>query len=243
VINSYAGRQLALRTGVSSTLIPNVMDFDHPPPKSDGYTDGFREELGIGEDEYVLLQPTRIVPRKHIEDAIELTRRVGKSTLVISHHAGDEGSEYEMYLRDFAKIINIKVLFAAEHFSHRRGLMPQGGKVFSLADAYHMCDLVTYPSRVEGFGNAFLETIYYKKPIVLSAYDIFKTDIQPKGFRVIGFGTFITEETVFKTRELLNSPGLVDEIVEHNYELGRRYYSFSVLERRLATLLSECLGE
>ena len=31
VINSVAGSQLALRTGISSRVIPNVMDFDHPP--------------------------------------------------------------------------------------------------------------------------------------------------------------------------------------------------------------------
>ncbi len=32
VINSFAARQLALRTGASAILIPNVMDFDSPPP-------------------------------------------------------------------------------------------------------------------------------------------------------------------------------------------------------------------
>ncbi len=32
VINSSAQNQLALRTGISSTLIPNVMHFENPPP-------------------------------------------------------------------------------------------------------------------------------------------------------------------------------------------------------------------
>jgi glycosyltransferase involved in cell wall biosynthesis len=243
VINSYAGRQLALRTGASSTLIPNVMDFDHPPPGRDGYADDLRTDLGINENEPMLLQPTRIVPRKKIEDAIELARRLGNCTLVISHHAGDEGSEYERYLRDFSELMNVKVLFAAERFEYHRSWSEGGSKRYSLADAYQVCDLVTYPSSVEGFGNAFLETIYYKKPIVIRNYEIFKTDIQPLGFRVIDFGDFITEETVQKTREMLENRNLVAEIVDHNYELCRRYYSFAVLERRLVTLLNECLGE
>jgi glycosyltransferase involved in cell wall biosynthesis len=243
VINSYAGHQLALRTGVVSTLIPNVMDFDHKHPRNDGYAEDLRETLGIDKDEFMLLQPTRIVPRKHIEDAIELTRRLGKCALVISHHAGDEGADYEAYLRNFANIMNVKVIFAAKRFGYHRLQSDDGSKIYSLADAYQTCDLVTYPSRVEGFGNAFLETICYKKPIVMHTYDIFRTDIKPKGFKVIGFGDFINEETVQETKEVLHNPDLTAEIVEHNYELGRQYYSFAVLKRRLTVLINECLGE
>ena len=36
---------------------------------------------------------------------------------------------------------------------------------------------MTYPSSLEGFGNAFLEAIYYRKPLVMSAYEIFKDRI------------------------------------------------------------------
>ncbi len=35
VINSSADNQLSLRTGISARIIPNVMDFDHPPPVTD----------------------------------------------------------------------------------------------------------------------------------------------------------------------------------------------------------------
>ena len=243
VINSYASHQLALRTGIISTLIPNVMEFDHLPAWNDGYADDLREKLNIGQDEPILLQPTRIVPRKHIEDAIELTYQLGNCALVISHHSGDEGSDYERYLRDLAERMNVKVIFAAEHFDYHRSESGGGEKKYSLADAYNICDLVTYPSRTEGFGNAFLEAICYKKPIVMHTYEIFRTDIQPKGFKVIGFGDFINQETVQEAREVLLNPELVTEIVEHNYELGRKYYSMAVLKRRLTALIKECLGE
>jgi glycosyltransferase involved in cell wall biosynthesis len=139
--------------------------------------------------------------------------------------------------------MNVKVLFAAEHFEYHRSQSDEGEKIYSLADAYNICDLVTYPSRTEGFGNAFLETICYKKPIVMHAYEIFRTDIQPRGFKIIGFGDFINQETVREAEEVLRNPSLRDEIVEHNYKLGRKYYSIGVLERRLASLINECLGE
>lgn len=243
VINSYASRQLALRTGASSVLIPNVMDFDNPPPEPDGYAENLRSDLGIDPEEYLLLQPTRIVPRKRIELAIELARRLElRCALLISHSSGDEGLDYEIFLREHAELSKVKVIFAAERFNHRRGRTPDGNKIYSLADAYQQADLVTYPSTVEGFGNAFLETLYYKKPIVMSTYEIYSTDIKPKGFRVISFGDFITQDTVEKSRQLLSDPAMVKEIVEHNYKLGRQYYSYHVLQRRLQALLDEALG-
>ena len=55
VINSFAGRQLALRTGASARLIANVMDFDSPPPEPDEYGDDLRSELGIAPEDYLLL--------------------------------------------------------------------------------------------------------------------------------------------------------------------------------------------
>ncbi len=239
VINSFAGRQVALRTGVTATLIPNVMDFETPPRNPDDYAADLRQTLGIADDEYLLLQPTRIVPRKRIEQAINLAHRIGdKAVLVISHAAGDEGVDYEAYLRNYAASLGVRALFAAGRFAFARGRDPFGNKIYSLADAYQHADLVTYPSRIEGFGNAFLEAIYYRRPLVMSTYEIFKTDIQSKGFRVVGFDEFVTDETVSEARRLLEDGPMVKEIVAHNYELGRRHYSFRTLAEGLAPLLS-----
>jgi glycosyltransferase involved in cell wall biosynthesis len=243
VINSYAARQLALRTGVSSMLIPNVMDFDTPPPAPDAYSSAVQPALGIAPDDYLLLQPTRVVPRKRIEQAIELARRLNsKCTLVVSHSSGDEGTAYETYLRTLADLLDVRLLFASDVIGYERGQVSDGRRVFTLADIYQQANLVTYPSTVEGFGNAFLEAIYYRRPIVMSTYEIFRRDIEPKGFRVIGFEDFITEETVRQAQAILRDPALAAEMTRHNYELGRRYYSYRVLEKSLVVLLNQMLG-
>ena len=239
VINSFAGRQLALHTGATSTLIPNVMDFESPPPEIDAYAADLRSALGIRPSERLLLQPTRIVPRKRIEHAIELARRLDlECALVISHTSGDEGDAYQNYLLDYAHLMNVRIILASDIVNHCRGQTSDGRKVFSMADIYQQADLVTYPSSVEGFGNAFVETIYYRRPIVMSIYEIFKTDIQPKGFRVIGFEDFITADTVRQARAALSDADLVAEMTYYNYELGRIYYSYRTLEDRLTTLIS-----
>ena len=38
VINKKAQQDLSFRKGLSSTLIPNVFDFDNPPPPVDDYS-------------------------------------------------------------------------------------------------------------------------------------------------------------------------------------------------------------
>jgi glycosyltransferase involved in cell wall biosynthesis len=244
VINSSASNQLSLRTGISAMMIPNVMDFDHPPPVADEYIRSLRQDLGIAPDEYFFLQPTRVVQRKGIEHAIELIHRLGlKARLVISHASGDEGHEYEQHLHTFAELLDAPTNFISDIIREARSITSDGRKVYTLWDAYHSADLVTYPSTMEGFGNAFLEAIYFRKPIVVNNYSIFAIDIKPKGFQVIEFDGFITDQTVRQVRNVIENPATACGMVDHNYQLAKKHYSYTMLERRLQTLLMECFGE
>jgi mannosylglucosylglycerate synthase len=244
VINTSAAHQLSLRAGVSSLLIPNVMDFAHPPAVADGYGDDLRAALGIGPDEWLLLQPTRIVPRKGIEHAIELADRLGRrARLVITHEAGDEGYEYAERVNRYADLLGVSTIFAADLIAEQRGQTTDGRKIFTLADVYPQADIVTYPSAVEGFGNAFLEAIYYRRPVVVNDYTIFHIDIAPKGFQVIRFEGYVTDQTVNQARQVLDDPNLAAAMAEHNYRVAECHYSLAVLRRRLGMLLAESRGE
>ena len=243
VINSSASHQLARRVGVRSTIVPNVMDFENPPSETDQYSADLRDALGIEKDELFILQPTRVVKRKGIEHAIELVSRMGrKARLVISHASGDDGYEYEARVADFAERMGVKTIFSSELFDEHRGTTEDGRKVYSLSDAYPHADLVTYPSLIEGFGNAFLEALYYKKPIVVNNYAIFATDIRPKGFKVIEFDDYITEKTVADTLHVLDDLPYQKELCELNYSLALRHFSYKVLRNQLMVLLSNAFG-
>ena len=243
VINSSAKNQLSLRTGISSELIPNIMDFENPPPPPDDYAADIRRDLEFEDDEYFILQPTRVVRRKGIEHAIELVSHLGlKAKLVISHATCDEGFGYEKRVRDYAKSLNVKTLFICDLIQDERGTTPDGRKIYSLADVYPHADLVTYPSSFEGFGNAFLEAIYYRRPLVVNNYSIYATDIKPKGFKVIEFDGYITEKTIATTRKVLTTPEVSEEMVEHNYQLAIRHYSYAVLRRKLRGLILDIFG-
>lgn len=244
VINSIQAQQLASRLGLTSRVIPNVMDFDSPPPPPDAYTQTVRADLGIADGEYFFLQPTRVIQRKGIEHAIELTRRLGlPAKLIISHAAGDEGTDYEQRLREYAHLLDVTVRFESDQVQDRRGMTEDGRKIYALGDIYPHADLVTYPSSIEGFGNAFLEAVYYRRPILVNNYSIYEMDIKPKGFRAVWFDGFIGRETLEMVRRVLQNPAEAQEWAEENYQLAKRYFSFTVLERRLQSILADCLGQ
>ncbi|GAB4330559.1 MAG: glycosyltransferase family 4 protein [Candidatus Abyssubacteria bacterium] len=243
VINTSGANQLALRTGISSTLIPNVMDFDNPPPPPDEYASDVRQSFGIGDDELFILQPTRVVKRKGIETAIELVRRLGrKARLVISHASGDEGHVYEQRIREYSALLDVDTLFVSETIADKRDIR-DGRKVYTIWDVYPHADFVTYPSTFEGFGNAFLETLYFKKPIAVNIYSVYATDIKPKGFKVVELDDFVTDSSIRLTQQILANGDLRNELVEHNYTLGARYYSYTMLRKKLNILISELFGD
>jgi glycosyltransferase involved in cell wall biosynthesis len=240
VINSYADEQLSLRTGISARIAPNIMDFENPPPPPDDYTRNVRQDLGIEDDELFILQPTRVVQRKGIEHAIELVCRLGmKAKLVISHDAGDEGLEYQKRLEEYAKLMKVDLVFASDIVDENRGQKEDGRKIYTLDDFYPYADLVTYPSTFEGFGNAFLEAVYFCKPIVVNTYSIYTKDIKPKGFSVIEIDGFVTGATVEKTKQVLTDPELSKKMVDLNYELGEKYFSYKKLRVGLKRFIED----
>jgi hypothetical protein len=62
VINSIAGQQLRRRRGIGSVVLPNVMDFETQPLPGVGAA--YRTAAGLAAEDLLLLQPTRVVPRK-----------------------------------------------------------------------------------------------------------------------------------------------------------------------------------
>jgi glycosyltransferase involved in cell wall biosynthesis len=260
VINSSADNQLSLRTGISSTIIPNVMDFENPPPIAgdfescglnpenqapavDDYSADVRQALGVADDELLILQPTRVVKRKGIEHAIELVNRLGvKAKLIISHASGDEGYDYERRVREYSKLMKVDTYFVSNIINEQRGLTTNGRKIYTLEDVYPHADLVTYPSTFEGFGNAFLEAVYFCRPIVVNTYSIYTMDIKPKGFEVIEIDGYVSDAAIREARKVLTDPDHRSNMVKRNYETAQKYFSYSVLRKKLKNLITDCTG-
>ncbi len=246
VINSLASQQLSFRRGLSNTIIPNVLNYAEGPPELTVSCQEIRQQIGLEDDDLFILQPTRVIPRKRIERSIEIAKAINEElskrnkVLVISHPSGDEGDEYYRRIQEYARELGVTII----HIDHliAENAQAEGSKdaPYSIADIYRCADLVTYPSSYEGFGNAFLEAIYFKKPIVVNRYSIYIVDIEPKNFDVIVMEEFVSPSVVKKIAEVLRNEDRRREMVEKNYELAKKHFSYEVLEEKLLHLIEAC---
>jgi len=240
VINQAAKDQLGWRKGISSMLIPNVLDYEHPPGPVDDYAADVRGEMGLAPGDLLILQPTRVIPRKGIEHAIQLLRRLGnpRCKLVVSHTAGDEGHSYCDEICELAQDEGVELILFGGRVADRRQLDDSRCKVYILKDLYPHADLVTFPSLYEGFGNALLEAIYFRKPLVIGNYSVYSRDIEPKGISLPTIDGFIDRELVEHTRRILEDREHRETLVEHNYRIAERYFSYRVLRDSLHLLIA-----
>ncbi len=216
VINSLAQTELLERKGINSVVVPNVFDFATPSWKKDSYNSDLREKIGLGENDLVLLQATRIVSRKGIELAIDFAKAINtperrkilqekgfydgrkftdesRIVLVLAGYARDDASGgYKELLTKKAKNGNVELLYIEDWVDADRSTR-EGQKIYSLWDTYTMADLVTYPSLWEGWGNQFLEAVKAKLPLLLFEYPVYIKDIKDKGFQVISLGDQIRD--------------------------------------------------
>ncbi len=247
VINSAAQRDLQARFGISSTVVPNVFDFSRAAPGITPHNSDLRTSLGLSDEHLLVLQPTRVVRRKGIELSLELVRglrrrkrrlRGKEPVLLISHPAGDEGFDYFNHLQKLARRWRVPLFYAADRF-HPNAVATEGVKYYSLWDAYVHADFVTYPSLYEGFGNALLEAIYFRLPVLVNRYSVYNQDIAPLGFDLIEIDGAVDDEVVDKVIEVLCDPVRHRRMVEHNYEVARSHFSYEAIAPTLAALVEK----
>ena len=238
-INSLGAAQLRKHRGIDSVVVPNVFDFgDRRPRRSPAVRRRLRHELGMNERGLLVVQPTRVVPRKGIELAIELVGRLDDpdAVLLITSPAGDEGLAYLVELERLAERHRVRLAYAADRFAPDADGKPIR-PAHSLNDAYLAADLITYPSLYEGYGNALVEALYYGVPVMVNRYPVYVADIAPLGVRMIEIDGAISDDTIEEVRALLANPRRIRENAHHNFEVGQRHLSYGLLRRRLRSLL------
>jgi len=239
-INSLAQRDFKLYRGLDSVVVPNIFDFDTPAPGIDQYNEDFRSAMGFSPHDLLFLQPTRVIGRKGIELTIELMQRLRdtRARLIITHQAGDEGMAYYCRLSHLAEAMGVEVHYLAAFIGDQRSIT-NGRKSYTLWDVFPHADFCTYPTLYEGFGNALLETVYFRKPTLVNRYSVYVADIAPLGFDFVEVDGWISDEAVSQVRRLLDDPARRQAMVEKNYALAQKHFSYPVLVNALGGLLAQ----
>lgn len=180
--------------------------------------------------------------------------RDSRIVLVFAGYARDDVSgRYVSRLKEKVAQVGIDALFIEDAIEANRGIK-DGCKLYSLWDAYVFADFVTYPSLWEGWGNQFLEALHARLPLMLFEYPVYRADIKDKGFRVVSLGSELQgrdelglvqiapqliRQAADQAVHLLTDAQLRQEMVEHNFRLGQKYYSLAALQDHLEQLLKD----
>jgi glycosyltransferase involved in cell wall biosynthesis len=256
VLTSYAAHILRSIKRVRPIIIPNCENFDNPVGP-DEYNSHFRKDLGFKKDDILVVQPTRIVRRKRIEDSIELLAKLvvkypdirNKIHYIISLYQGDEPDDhYVDEIKELAKQREIPLHMISDRVFSQRGKDKQGNRLYTNRDVIANADLVTYLPVWEGFGNALLETIAARIPLITTTYLVYKTDIKITGLKNIEIRDIyddksgrllVSDKVVDEIYYLLNHPQEKDQIVNMNFNIGKMEFGYTTLSHKLQNVISD----
>ncbi len=263
-----------------TTVVPNTSDipwnWEHAEnitseiisPPQDSYNNSFFKDIGLESqleskgftlnDTVILLQHTRVVPRKKIELAIDLAFELEKKfkldknkkcvAIIVSGHSGDEQNKYLQDLNDYYEEAcknnpdcNVLLIFGENIIlSHRDIIVDK--KFYNFAEIPSIIaahgGLGTYFSEVEGFGNNLLEMISMGLPVVINKYEVYKEEIEKIGFALPAIdNSKITQELVDSAYELLTDIAYRNKIVYHNLRTLKENLDHKIIVDKLKPLI------
>jgi glycosyltransferase involved in cell wall biosynthesis len=204
-INECSRRDLADR-GIAATTVYG--GFPSPGP---GRRDLARERLGVAPDRWLLLQPTRAIPRKNVPAGLAMAEALAADYWLTGPAEDGYAQELE------------RLLAAATARVHRH--IPPG---LTMDDAYAACDAVVFPSTWEGFGAPLIEASLHRRPLAIGDYPV-AAELAAFGFRWFP----ADDPTPLKAFLDRPDPGLLDA----NNDIARRHFSLDALTGQLGALL------
>jgi glycosyltransferase involved in cell wall biosynthesis len=244
-------------------------DGDKPVyPEQDNYNDTFLRDLGLVdelekrncrlEDTAILLQHTRIVPRKRIELAIDFAFELEKKfhregqdkciVLLVSGHSGDEQFEYKRFLSNYFenRIINnpdsdILLIFGEDIIlSHRDIIVDKKYYKFDEIPSIIASHggIGTFFSEVEGYGNNLLEMVSFGLPVVINKYEIYRQEIEPLGFTFPSVeNNRLTPEVVEQAYDMIVDIKKRNHVVKHNLTILHEKLDHRIIAEKMLPLI------
>ncbi|MHB8438306.1 MAG: glycosyltransferase family protein [Acidimicrobiales bacterium] len=213
-INDVSRVELA-EHGIEATVVRNTFDV----AARRGDRAATRGALGIAGDEVLILQPTRAIARKNVAGAIALAEALGAVYWLLGPAEDGYGPELARLLAS----ATVPVL---------HGPGPRGAGS-DMADAYAACDVVALPSLWEGFGNPSVESAVHRRPLAIGPYPV------GRELAAFGFRWFAHDDPAPLASWLASRPA---ELLDHNFDVARRFFSLRDLPGRLAPVVAQVAG-
>ncbi len=187
VISSTRQKQLAQLFGCSTKqfeFIPNGIDVAKFYNLSK-YTQSLVKDYDLLNQDLITVLPNRILPRKNIEQAINIVYELKKMGIKIKFiltgiydYQNPQSADYYQKIQKLVEKNNLKkdVIFLNQY-------KPKNGEQINLrnlkvSELYYLADFLIFPSKIEGFGRQIVEAGITKTPVVCSDIGPFKETAQ-----------------------------------------------------------------
>lgn len=206
-INDLSREELSQR-GFDATTIHNVFDFSAPA----GERGPTRAQFGFAEDDLVLLQPTRAIPRKNVGGGLRFADALAELLPDRTLRYWLTGPAEDGYGAELQRLLATATVTVAR------------GRTSRTVDAYAAADLVVFPSTWEGFGNPVIESVIARRPLAVSGYPVLD-EITACGLRFLAVHAPATVAAFVRAPETT--------ILDANWRLARAKYDLAALPARL----------
>ena len=214
--------------------------------KIDETTKLLMKKLGLNFEDYIIICPVRVTPRKNIELALfvldELQHLISDPRQIKflitgppDHQASKLGMAYLDYLKELIERRGLteRVFFCHELINHERHYSNGHIQKWSVADIYNIADLVFIPSKEEGFGLPVIEAGAARKPIFCSRIppfqELIRDDIEGHMFDL----QEDPKSIAFRIYRLY-----LEDRVDNNFDnVIKRFTWDSIIKRKLVPLL------
>jgi glycosyltransferase involved in cell wall biosynthesis len=199
------------------------------------------------------------VPRKKIEFAIDLSFELERKfidtgnkkciALLISGHSGDEQAMYKEFLISYFKMKKTEFPEAAVFMifgediilSHRDIIVDK--KYYNFSEIPSIIASVggigTYFSQVEGFGNNLLEMLAEGLPVIINRYGVYKTDLEPLGFKLPHMEDNIMDPNLIETTyKIATDYTFRNQLVFHNLQILSEKLGNQIISDSLGPLIN-----
>jgi glycosyltransferase involved in cell wall biosynthesis len=204
-INERSRRELADR-GIAATTVYG--GFPAPGPGRPALA---RERLGVAPGRWLLLQPTRAIPRKNVPAGLAMAEALAADYWLTG--PAEDGYAPELD----------RLLAATTARVHRR--VPPG---LTMDDAYAASDAVVFPSTWEGFGAPLIEASLHRRPLAVGDYPV-AAELAAFGFR------WFPADDPTPLKAFLDHPDPAR--LDANHDIARRHFSLDALTAQLGALL------
>ena len=213
-INAVSREELR-RRGIRATTVHNAFDTRCPgPERRRAWRDELRNALGLGEEDLLVLQPTRALERKNIPGGMAAARALAARYWLLGGPEDGYGPTLDRLVARSPE----EVLLGWP------GPAPEGG----VAAAYAACDVVALPSTWEGFGNPAVESAVHRRPLVIGPYPV-ASELADFGFRWYGLDELGALSAWLTHRDPVP--------LDHNASVAETHFSLDRLPERVAAVL------